>query len=155
METIKTFSNLESYQQIKARHQADVNAFPLGAAFSDKQLAEMMAQFGLPNDKSGYAQIVSLGYGCFILRSDAPAWREMCERHDREMKEFRKNRKELKKALFYEFGNHESQFNLNEETICNCVGLDWEEVQNDAELLKLFKDTYREFYRHCIEHDLF
>lgn len=146
---------MESYQQIKARHQADVDAFPLGAAFSNEQLAEMMEKFGLPNDKTGYSQIVSLGYGCFIKKSDAPAWREMCERHNREIKEFRKDRKELKKALFYEFGNHESQFSLNEETICNCVGLDWEEVQKDEELHKLFNDTYREFCRHCIQNDLF
>ena len=146
---------MESYLQIKARHQAEVNAFPIGAAFSDKQVAEMMEKFGLPNDKSGYSQIVSLGYGVFIMKKDVPAWREMTERHDRELKEMRKSRKELKKALFYEFGNHESQFNLDEVAVCNSVGLEWEEVQNDEELHKLFNDTYREFMRHCIKNDLF
>ena len=146
---------MESYQQIKERHQAEVNAFPLGAAFSDKQLAEMMAQFGLPNDKTGYAQIVSLGYGVFIKRADVPAWREMANRHEAEMKEYRKNRKALKDAFIFEFRNHESQFNLDEETICNCVGYSWEEVKADPELHKIFNDAYRAFYKDCIINDRF
>lgn len=146
---------MESYQQIKARFQAEVDAFPIGAAFSNEQLAEMMEKFGLPNDKSGYSQIVSLGYGCFIKKTDVPAWREMSLRHEREMKEFRKQRKELEKAFRYEFRNHESQFNLNEETICACVGLSWDEVKNDPELLKIFNNAYRAFYKDCIKNDWF
>ena len=59
---------METYKQIKARHQKDLDAFPLGAAFSNSQLEEMMKKFGLPNDKTGYAQIVSLerAYKCLL-----------------------------------------------------------------------------------------
>lgn len=146
---------MESYQAIKARHQKEVDAFPLGAAFSDKQLAEMMQKFGLPNDKTGYAQIVSLGYGVFIKRSDVPAWKEMSERHEKEMKEFRKSRKELREALRYEFRNHESQFCLQEDVVCRSVGLTWDEVQNDKELLKIWKDAWKLFWADCIKNDWF
>lgn len=146
---------MESYQSIKARHQADVNAFPLKAAFSDKQLAEMMQEWGLPNDKEGYKQIVSIGAGCFILRKDVPAFNEMIERHEKEMKAFRKSRKELTEAFRYEFANHECQFSMQEEAVCNCVGLTWEEVKNDAELLKIFKNAYRLFWKDAIKNDWF
>lgn len=146
---------MESYQSIKARHQADVNAFPIGAAFSDKQLEEMMQKFGLPNDKTGYAQIVSLGAGCFIMRKDIPAWNEMAQRHEREMKEFRKSRKELTEALRYEFANHEYQFGACDEQVCQSVGLTWNEVQNDPELLKIYKKAYALFWDDCKKNDWF
>ena len=46
---------MNAYQQLKSRQQARVDAFPLGAAFSDKQFTEMMKyRFGLqdtPEDR--------------------------------------------------------------------------------------------------------
>ena len=146
---------MESYQDIKARHQKEVDAFPTGAAFSEKQLAEMMEKFGLPNDKSGYAQLASLGYGVFILRKDVPAWNEMAERHEREMKEMRKSRKELREAFRQEFQNHECQFIREDEQVCECLGLTWEEVQNDAELLKIYNEAWKLFWADCIKNDWF
>lgn len=146
---------MESYQSIKARHQADVNAFPIGAAFSDEQLAEMMDKFGLPNDKTGYAQIVSLGYGCYIKKVDVPAWKEMTERHDREMKAFRKSRKELKEGFRYEFANHECQFIRDDDAVCAKFGLTYEEVQNDPELKKIYNEAWKLFWADCIKNDWF
>lgn len=146
---------MESYQAIKARHQADVNAFPLGAAFSDKQLEEMMQKFGLPNDKTGYAQIVSLGYGCFIKKVDVPAWREMTGRHEKEMKEFRKSRKELKEGFRHEFANHECQFIRDDAAVLGCFGLTEEDLQNDKELQKIYNDAWKLFWADCIKNDWF
>ena len=145
---------METYQQIKARHQADVNAFPLGVAFSKEQFADMMRKFGLPNDESGYRQILRLGAGVYIKRADAPAWSEMSERHEREMKAFRKQAKELTAAFRYEFANHEYQFgNCPNETICGCVGLTWDEVKNDEGLLKIYKKALALFYADCKKHN--
>lgn len=149
---------METYQQIKARQQAEVDAFPIGAAFSNEQLAEMMRKFGLPNDKTGYAQIVSLGAGCYIMRKDVPAWNEMAERHEREMKALRKSRKELIEALRYEFANHECQIyhdDLKDSIVCECVGLDWNEVKKDAWLMKIYKDAWKLFWNDCVTNDWF
>lgn len=147
---------METYQQIKARHQKEVDNFPLGACFSNQQLAEMMKQFGLPNDKSGYAQIVSIGAGCYIKRSDVPAWLEMAKRHEAEMKAFRRQRKELVNALRYEFANHEYQFgNCPDESICAPLGLSWEEVRKDKALLKIYNDALKLFWKDCKEHNWF
>lgn len=146
---------METYTDIKVRHQKEVDAFNIGAAFSNEQLAEMMAKFGLPNDKTGYAQIVSLGYGAYIMRKDVPAWNEMSERHKREMREFRKRRKNLKEALRYEFRNHESQFCLQEDVICQSVGLTWDEVRNDKELLKIWEEAWKLFWSDCVKNDWF
>lgn len=82
---------MNSYKTIKARHQAEVNAFPLGFAFNEKQFTEMMEKFGLQNDKSGWAQIVSLPAGGFLKKADIPAWEELCKRHKEEMCKMRKS----------------------------------------------------------------
>lgn len=140
---------MESYQQLKARHQKEVNDFPLGAAFSEKQVEEMMCAFGLPNDKTGYAQIASLGYGVYIKKSDIPAWREMTRRHNEEIQQFRKDKEALRTALIHEFADHESQYSRDDETICACVGLTWEQVRNDKELYKLYQQAWETFMKNA------
>ncbi len=146
---------MESYNTIRARHQAEVNAFPLGFAFNKEQFAEMMEKFGLPNDADGCRQIVSLPFGGFLKKADIPAWRELCKRHDEEMKEMRRDRKELTEAFRYEFANHECQYGMQNEEVCNAVGLTWDEVQNDAELLKIFQSAYKLFWKDCVKNDWF
>ena len=41
---------MESYKEMKERHQAEVNAFPFGFAFSGEQFREMMEGWGLKED---------------------------------------------------------------------------------------------------------
>ena len=146
---------MESYKQMKNRQRAEMNALPILAAFGEKQFAEMMQEFGLPNDKSGYAQIISLGYGCYIKKTDYPAYRDTRERHYNEIRELKNNPAELKKALRYEFANHESQFSLDNETILACVCLTEKEVSEDAELLKIYNEAWSEFWHDCVENDWF
>lgn len=146
---------MESYQQLKTRHQKDLDAFPIGAAFSNSQLKEMMRKFGLPNDKSGYAKLVSLGAGVFIMRKDVPAWNKMSERHEKEMKQFRARRKQLTDALRYEFANHEYMYSADDDAVCRSVGLTWEEVKKDPELLKTYKKAKSLFWEDCKKNDWF
>ena len=149
----QTNKKMETYIQIKARHQADINAFPIGAAFSKQQLADMLKKFDLPNNETGYAKIVSLGAGCFIRKSDIPAWREMTDRHKREMEEFRSSRDRLISALRIEFTNRECQFMDDDEGVCAAVGLDWKEVQKNKELLKTYNKAFNLFMRDCEKAD--
>lgn len=146
---------MESYREIKARHQAEVNAFPMGVAFGRKQFAEMMQKFGLPNDESGIAKITSIGCGCFILRENVPAWNEMVGRHERELKEMCKSPQEFKRALRYEFQNHESQFNRDDEVILGCLGLTVDEVNSDPEMQALYHEAWGEFWEDCKKNDWF
>ena len=62
---------------------------------------------------------------------------------------------ELKEALRYEFANHECQFVRDDKTVCECVGLDWDEVQNDPELKKLYNEAWKLFWKDCIDNDWF
>ena len=68
------------YQILKDRQQKEFNAFPMSAAFSQQQFAEMMAKWGLlPTDTD---KIVHIGGGCYIRKTDREAFRVLVENHE-------------------------------------------------------------------------
>ena len=77
---------MESYKELRERQQQEVNDFPLGFAFGNKQFEEMMAGWGLDAKKdSNLAQVASLFSGAYILKKDVPAYKDMSRRHREEL----------------------------------------------------------------------
>ena len=101
---------MNAYQQLKSRQQARVDAFPLGAAFSDKQFTEMMTnRFGLQNTPEDRQKIISLGYGVFIRKSDKEAYVALMNGINKELEEFLEDDANFIAACEYEYANHECQ----------------------------------------------
>ena len=73
---------MNKYTDLKNRQQEEFNAFPLGAAFGNKQFAEMMQAWGLTENDTD--KIYSIGGGCYIRKSDHKAFHEMIDRHEKE-----------------------------------------------------------------------
>ena len=72
------------YIELKNRQQKEMNAFPLGSCFCKEQFADMMQKWGLSvNDTD---KIYSIGFGCYVRKSDHIAFHEMLDRHERERK---------------------------------------------------------------------
>ena len=70
---------METYRELKRRHQKEVDNFPLGTAFSDERFEEMMKNWGLTvNDCD---KIYRIGSGMFVRKSDYKAMHEMFDRH--------------------------------------------------------------------------
>jgi hypothetical protein len=77
---------MNSYEKIRTKQQEEINAFPFGWAFSQKQFEDMMVnKFGLKDDD--YDKIYSIGHGGFIRKTDADAMDEMLARHKAEREE--------------------------------------------------------------------
>lgn len=97
---------MKNYNELKKQHHDELNAFEgIFFAFDNKQFAEGMAKVGLsPEDTK---QIFSMGAGGYMLKTRAKAWSEMIKRQKAEMKELRKNKKELLNSIVYELKNHE------------------------------------------------
>ena len=76
---------MNSYQELKKKHQKEFNLFPIFFAFSNEQFDEGMRNLGLePNDTNA---IYRLGdTGGFYRKTDRLAFSEMRNRHDAEMK---------------------------------------------------------------------
>lgn len=77
---------MNSYQELAARQQAEVNAFPFFFAFNNRDFEEGMRKLGL--DPSETDKIRCLGRtGGYYRINDADAFREMLDRHERERQE--------------------------------------------------------------------
>lgn len=73
---------MNAYLEMQNRHQEEVNAFPMFAAFNNEQFDEGMRKLGLKPTKTKAIQ--SIGYGMFARKKDIPVFQEMCLRHCRE-----------------------------------------------------------------------
>ena len=128
-----------TYAELKKKHQDEVNAFPLGFAFGDKQFEEMMSKWGLDAKKDeDLKKIAYLGVGgTYIRRSDIPAWNEMSERHLKELEEFRKDEKNFIDALVYQLHNHEYGYSRSWDDVeysLEALGIDPKDLEKDEEL---------------------
>ena len=125
-----------NYRELKEKHQAEVNAFPLGAAFSDKQFTEMMAKWGLTKDDTD--KIYRIGGGCYIRRTDRTAFNEMFNRHERERNEATEadptGEGYIYQMFAYELSNHEYDYTRRFDETFDALDLTYEQIVNDKKL---------------------
>ena len=124
------------YAILSDRQQAEVNAFPLMFAFSQKQFDEGMARWGLkPTDTD---KILSIGGGGYVRKSDRDALHAMFNRHREEMQaaiDADPTGEGFILDMFrYELDNHEYSYTHDLEPALDALGLTWEEVQQDPRL---------------------
>ncbi len=130
----------ETYSQMSFRHQKEVDEFPIGAAFSNKQFEEMMQKWGLKVTDT--KAILSLGAGCYIRKSDEPSFTEMMKRHHREMRAAIKADHAGDGFIYQmfcdELNNHEYNYTGDESDTLEALGLTLEEIENNPALLAGF-----------------
>lgn len=134
---------MENYNQLKERHQREVNKFPIGFAFSKKQFKEQMEKLGLTETDTD--KVVNIGSGGFILKTDVSRFIEMFEQHAKEMKEAMLDDKFLYQAFRYELANHEYAYTHDPDNTLQSLGLSIEEVKNDPRMFKIFKNAKRDY----------
>lgn len=130
---------MNAYKVLRDRQQAEVNAFPMMFAFSQKQFDEGMEKLGLkPTDTD---KIYRLGNtGGYYRKTDSEALRDMFERHAKEMEEAVEADKTGEGFIFdmfnYELANHEYGYTHEVEDALNALGLTVEDVNGDARMRK-------------------
>lgn len=145
---------MKAYQELKSRQQARVDAFPLGAAFSDKQFTEMMTnRFGLQDTPEDRQKIISLGYGVFIRKSDKEAYVALMNGINKELEEFLEDDANFIAACEYEYANHECQISDDWESGLRPLGLSFETLTDRQR--KLAKQARDNFWKQCCENDWF
>lgn len=145
---------MNAYQQLKSRQQARVDAFPLGAAFSDKQFTEMMTnRFGLQDTPEDRQKIISLGYGVFIRKSDKEAYVALMNGINKELEEFLEDDANFIAACEYEYANHECQISDDWEAGLRPLGLSFATLTDRQR--KLAKQARDNFWKQCCENDWF
>lgn len=127
------------YKTMREKHQQEVNEFPLGFAFGDKQFEEMMRKWGLDaKKKSDLAQVAHLFAGAYILKKDIPAYKDMSRRHTEEFEAAIAADKTgngfCYEMFYFELCNHEYGYTGDYEDTLDALGLTWEQVQQQENL---------------------
>ncbi len=140
---------MNAYQQLKNRQQKEFNAFPLGAAFSKEQFAEMMQKWGLTENDTD--KIISIGYGCFIRKSDRERFDEMNARLNKEMQDAIAADKTgdgfICDMFYYELANHEYCITYDLEETFDALGLTETQVNADKRLLRGLEKARKKYLK--------
>ena len=137
------------YQILKDRQQKEFNAFPMGAAFSQKQFEEMMAKWGLlPTDTD---KILHIGSGCYIRKTDREAFHELVDRLDREKQEAiaadTTGDGIIKDMFLYELANHEYCITYDLDDTLDALGLTVDEINADPRLLRGLEKALKQYLK--------
>ena len=120
----------ETYQELKERHQKEMNSFPMKFAFSPQQLDEAMRELGT-------SEVMKVGAGGLIRKTDKENLLNLFKRHDEELNEAMKNEAFAEKALRYELANHEYNITGDPTEALNVLGLSLEDVKQSPALAKV------------------
>lgn len=123
---------MNKFKELKCKHQAEVNALPIGFAFGKKQFADMMTKWGLSPDDTD--KIYKLGdTGGFYLRKDAELIRETFYRHERELNDAIAADETgdgfIYDMFLYELRNHEYCITYSYEDTLNALGFTYEDLE--------------------------
>lgn len=125
------------YKELHDRHQAEINAFPFGFAFSQEQFDKMMVErFNL--EPTDIDKIYSIGGGGYIRKEDHQAMCDMIERHAKEKKDAiaadLTGEGYIYDMFVYELANHEYMITMTSDDTLDALGLTWEDVKADSRL---------------------
>ena len=128
---------MNKYTELKSKHQKEVDAFPFGFAFNQKQFDEMMTKWGLaPTDTD---KIYKIGGGGYVRKSDADAMNEMFARHESERKAAMQDDEYLFQMFNYELANHEYSYTGDLEDTLDALGLTMDEINADPRMADALK----------------
>lgn len=140
------------YQTLKARQQKEFNAFPLGAAFNEKQLQESLRRLGL-DPIEGREHIIAIGGGCFIRETDKAAYLEMCDRHAQELADAIAADKTGDGFIFdmfrHELANHEYSYTGDTWETLDALGF----TQDDIEKSEAMRHGLEKACKACLAED--
>lgn len=129
---------MNRYAEMIQRQQQEVNALPLGFAFSNKQFDEMMRGWGLDPDKD-LDKIYKLGgTGGFYKKADAQLIRDTFSRHSAELEEAiaedTTGEGFIYEMFLCELDNHEYGYTMDTEDTLDALGYTADEVLGDPRL---------------------
>lgn len=134
------------YRNINDEIQRRYNEFPMKFAFSENQLQEGLAELGC-KDRS---EVVSIGAGGFIRKSDVDAYDQMVTECYNLKKELINTDDEFVLSMFeYELANHEYCITYNYEDTLRACGLLFEDIENSPRLAKLLRQATNNYLSGC------
>lgn len=140
---------MNKYTKLKNKQQTEMNAFPLGAAFSNQQFSDMMSKWGLTETDTD--KIYSIGGGCFIRKSDSETFHDMLDRFAEEIAaaiaEDSTGDGFIRDMFYAELANHEYCITYDLTDTLYALGLTVEQINADKRLLHGFKKAEKQYLK--------
>lgn len=130
---------METYKQMKDRHQAEVNALPLAFAFSHDRYLERLAAWNITEEEAEAGAILSIGAGGFIRATDEELVKSTFERiHDETEAAIAADTTGtgfIYEMFLYELNNHEFSYTQDTDDTLTALGFTEADI-NDNPALK-------------------
>lgn len=136
---------MESYQDIRKRQRAEINAFPLGAAITQKSFDEMMQKWGL-DPRKDLDKICKVANLMFCQKKDLPALKDMLNRHIAEIEEGKKNPEFLYQMFYYELAETEFGYDGDSSRALDNLGYTYEQIEASPELSAAFEKAKKDIW---------
>lgn len=114
------------YLEFKEKREKRVNDFPMRFAFSNEQLEKALEELG-----ATVSEVVSIGQGGIIKKTDIEAFNQMWADFAAERAELMKDKDFIYKMFAYEMRNHEYSYNRDPEDTLAACGLTAQEVEEN------------------------
>lgn len=139
---------MNTYEEMTRKHQEEVNALPLGFAFSNKQFVEMMRGWGLHPERD-VDKIYRLPGGGFIQKKDSPRMHELLRKHKNEFADAiaadLSGDGFIYEMFLTELADHEYGYTRCYEDTLEALGFTWEQVTGDDRLLHGLEKASKQF----------
>lgn len=136
---------MNKYVELKNKLQKEFDEFPFGFAFSNEQFEKMKQELGVKED----SELISIGAGGFIRKTDEKALDELINGKEKRMQEAIAEDKTgegfIKDMFLYELANHEYCITYELDDTLYALDLTLEEIEKDPRLklgLQLAKNEY-------------
>ena len=136
---------MNKYAELKNNLQKEFDAFPFGFAFSNEQFEKMKEELGVKEN----SELISIGAGGFIRKTDEKALDELISGKEKRMKEAIASDPTgegfIKDMFLYELANHEYCITYDLDDTLYALDLTLEEIEKDPRLqlgLQLAKNEY-------------
>lgn len=136
---------MNKYTELKEKHQKEVNDFPMMFAFSDQQFEEGMKKLGVIDEK----ELVSIGSGGFVRKTDARAYIELLKRVHDEHDEMMKDPEYCYEAFKYELANMEYCITYDYTDTLDALSLTEDEVMENPVWFEALKRAERDYLKEC------
>ena len=127
---------MNAYAEMKARHQAEVDALPMYWAFSEERFKEILAELGLTENDTD--KLCKLPGGGFCLATDAHMIADTLRRHSKELKAAiaadETGEGFIKDMFRYELSNHEYTYTMETGEAVNACGFTRRQVEGEPRL---------------------
>ena len=133
---------MNKYTKVQAIRREEINNFPIGFAFSNKQFEEAKEKLNVKSND----ELLKTQAGGFIRKADKEAYTALFAKIDKEDKEFLSDDDYMFQGFLYELANHEFCYTGDPTDTLICFGLSLEDLYNDSRLLEIFKKAKSEYY---------